>query len=226
MRDVLVDKLRSQLSDLPVNTEAKVAYLLATVRKLLERDNPDPKPFALWMYCHWAMHLELSKPGTTGHFLERIDKFIFNTVAGFAGGLPFSVVDEHRLFRDFIYFDTFRNQLRDLLQRYQLPTDLCDDDNRWFSIVSAYAGIIEAGALSIKDKNASLQAIEKVTFYKGRPYVNQDPRIPFSLRWEAVLKDGRRVESEVEAISSIPGSNMMGHSLRVISASSPKGDNS
>jgi len=47
----IIAKLHEHLSR-PVDTECTVVYLLAEVRKILERDKPDPKPIALWMYCH------------------------------------------------------------------------------------------------------------------------------------------------------------------------------
>ena len=47
MNKDITRKLRNHLSQ-PVNTECAVVYLLAEVRKILERDKLDPKPFALW----------------------------------------------------------------------------------------------------------------------------------------------------------------------------------
>jgi hypothetical protein len=60
----IVSKLMALLSE-PVDTECKVVYLLAEVRKLLERDDPNHNMGSLWMYCHWALHVDLESPKTT-----------------------------------------------------------------------------------------------------------------------------------------------------------------
>jgi len=109
--------------------------------------------------------VDLSRENTTLHFLERIDSFVFNRVSGFPGDGNCSFLDEHHLLREFLYLDTFRDQLRAFLHSYDLPTPLCDDDKAWFSFVSAYAGVIEDGALS-SGKADNLKAIEEVTFMK------------------------------------------------------------
>ena len=59
-RDGIVDKLRLHLRK-PIESECAVVYLLAEVRKLRERDHADHKMEALWMYCHWALHVDLAK---------------------------------------------------------------------------------------------------------------------------------------------------------------------
>jgi hypothetical protein len=155
-RDI-VAKLREHLA-VPIRDEPGVVYLLCEVRKLLERERPDPKPFALWMFCHWALHVDLSHSKTTLEFLQRVDNFVLNTVAGFTGDGPWSCVDEGHLLRDFAYLDTFRNQLREVLGSYDLCTDLCDNDESWYAFLSAYAGVIEDGTLSSNaDKSDPLQ---------------------------------------------------------------------
>lgn len=50
----VVGKVAPFLSE-PIDSEYKVVYFLAEVRKLLERDDPDQKMGSLWMYCHWAL---------------------------------------------------------------------------------------------------------------------------------------------------------------------------
>ena len=77
-RDI-IGKLRDHLAE-PVETECAVVYLLAEVRKILEREKPDPKPFALWMHCHWALHVNLTRTPTTIAFLHRVDDFVTATV--------------------------------------------------------------------------------------------------------------------------------------------------
>ena len=142
----IVRKLRDHLED-GVDTECKVVYLLAEIRKILEQDRPDPKPFALWMYCHWALHVNLSYASATLQLLERIDMHVSHTVAGLTEVGTFDIFDEERLFRELIYFTAFREQLRQFLINHLLPTDICDNAARWSDFVAVYAQVIKDGEL-------------------------------------------------------------------------------
>ena len=73
----IVSKLNKHLSQ-SVETECSVVYLLAEVRKILEKDTQDPETFALRMYCHWALHVDLTYRNTTKHLLEKVDIFVLN----------------------------------------------------------------------------------------------------------------------------------------------------
>jgi hypothetical protein len=104
--DKTVEKLRAHLGTL-INSECAVVYLLSEVRKLIERDGPpDGISFALKMYCHWALHLNLDSPKSTQGFLDSVDKFVLKNV--FPGNSPtwsadyeddgmFSFMDGHYL---------------------------------------------------------------------------------------------------------------------------------
>lgn len=196
----IISKLRDHLSR-PINTECAVVYLLAEVRKILDKVQQEPKPFALWMYCHWALHVDLTHSRTTLTFLKPVDDFIVNTVAGFEPDDSYQMLDSHRLFCDLIFLDTFRSQLRQFLQDHDhLPTELCDRDDWWFPFLSAYAGVIEDGALSSETaKNDGLRAIEKVVFSKGRMPIAADGLFDFIVQWDVVLKDGRVCRGGFEA---------------------------
>jgi hypothetical protein len=195
----IVGKLRDHLA-LPVDTEPAVMYLMAEVRKLLDRDDPQHKNLALWMYCHWAVHVDLTNTNTTLHFLEQVDDFITDTVAGLTPNRPYKLIDSHRLFREFVYWEAFRKQLTDVLKSYGLPTDLCDEDPKWFAFLTAYAGVIEDGALSSESKKKdTLKAVDKVTFSKGHTPFSSTAHLPFSIQWDIVLKDGRECRATLEA---------------------------
>lgn len=75
MKDQLVEKLRAAISE-EIVSECQVVYILAECRKLLDKYPPDKLPFALKIYCHWALHVDLTNPGTTGEFMEGVDRFV------------------------------------------------------------------------------------------------------------------------------------------------------
>jgi hypothetical protein len=194
--NAIVDKLRAALSD-AVDSECKVVYILAESRKLLESYPPDPLPFALKLYCHWALHVDLESPGTTLPFLKRVD----NYVAGLLVAKE-DLIEAHAMMREFVLLDTFKQQFRKLLQAFNLPTEICDDDKRWQQFLKHYAGVIEDGSLSCEAKTQRLKLVKEVIFGKGRRALSHDFYAPFDLAWTIVLLDRRKVTVEVNASAS------------------------
>jgi hypothetical protein len=204
--DAIVRKLRIALSD-AVDSECKVVYILAETRKLLDTYPPDPMPFALKLYCHWVLHVDLDNPRTTLPFLERADKYAASVLAGNK-----DMLEQHRMLREFVFLDTFRQQFKKFLQAYNLPTGVCDEDPRWHEFLKHYAGVIEDGSLSCQAKTrplklkSKLKLINEVVFTKGRTAATSENfYIPFRLAWTIVLIDGRKLTVEVQA--SAPNGN-------------------
>ena len=191
MRDSIVDKLRTILAG-AVDDECKVMYVLAEARKLLEKYPVDPAPFALKLYCHWALHIDLSNPMTTRPFLERVDRYVESILAG-----SVNVNEEHRMLREFVYWDTFRDQFAQFLTAYDLPREICEQVPRWSKFLKSYAGIIEDGSLCCRAEN-NFAFIRDVVFTKGRSRTD-DNFIPFDLSWRIGLLDGRTMIVDVSA---------------------------
>ncbi len=195
----IVSKLRDHLSR-PLDTECAVVYLLAEVRKLLDRDDPNHVNLALWMYCHWALHVDLTNTNTTLHFLELLDDYITAYLSDLTPNKPDTLHDSEKRLKEFAFWESFRSQLRAVLRSYSLPTEFCDDDQSWFAYLSAYAGVIEDGALSSESKRKdTLKAVDRVVFKKGDEPVSPTPHLPFIIQWDIFLKDGRECKVSVEA---------------------------
>jgi hypothetical protein len=212
MKNAIVEKLRRHLS-CPLDTECEVVYLLCEIRKLLDKQRVEPTPFALRLYCHWALHVDLSRPSTTMPFLTKVDNYVFNKLN--AGETEETLLEEHALFRDFVYLETFRKELSQFLALNDLPTSLCDEDARWFAFLAAFASIIEDGSLACQSKDPDeLRLVKRVTFTRV-PQVTPDGHVPFGIKWDVLLKDKRRVEVEVGTRAN---HNLMRWSLRLIRA--------
>jgi len=211
MKDSIIKKIRTIL-DSGVDSECKVSYVLAESRKLLETYPPDPAPFALRLYCNWALHIDLDHTKTTLPFLQRLDEF----VASVLGEKNEDIVLEHRMLREFIFLDTFRVQFSELLNSYALPTKLCDDDNLWHEFLTHYAGIIEDGSLSCRSNSPTLKWVKEVVFTKGR--TRTDGFIPFDLTWEIQLLDGRTLAVSVSAMDHPTAGLMMRQHLHIHAA--------
>ena len=199
----------------PIKTEASVVYLLAQVRKVLERERPEPKPLSLWLHCHWALHVQLTDPRTTKELLEQVDAFIMDSVSGFDGAGRLSFGASHNLFKDLVSLNGFRSQLDYFLNKHSLPSALCTSNDRWASFISNYIKVIEDGELSTaKDKKYKLTAIEKIVFRID----DRKPRTskhPFSMQWDIFLKDGRIYQLELDANRDL---SMMSHGGNLIPA--------
>jgi hypothetical protein len=166
-------------------------------------------PFALKLYCHWALHVDLTHPKTTLPFLERVDRFAESVLSGNT-----DVVEEHRMFREFLFLDTFKEQFRQFLKAYDLPVDVCDNENRWHGFLRLYAGIIEDGSLSCEAKNSGLRLANEVTFSKKS--AGQKGRImPFALTWTIGLLDGGSMEVDVNAAFFPNGEKMLIHGVHL-----------
>lgn len=205
MKDSIVKKLRAVLNG-RIDSECKVSYILSESRKLLEKYPPDEPPFALSLYCNWALHIDLDRPKTTLPFLTRVDEFVASVLAR----KDADIVLEHRIFREFVFLDTFRAQLKAFLAAYGLPTAICDEDSRWHEFITHYAGIIEDGSLSCDGKNLPLKRIREVIFTKGR--ARHDSYVPFDLSWQIELLDGSSILVEVRAADFV-GGKMIVHGL-------------
>lgn len=199
MKNAIVEKLRPVLSA-AVDSEYKVVYILAESRKILETHPINPEPFALKLYCHWALHVDLDHPKTTRPFLEQVEKYVVSVLAG-NQDIPL----ENRVLREFVFLETFRQQFAGFLRTHGLPTEVCDDDDRWHEFLVHYAGVIEDGALSCSAKSQPLALVNKVVFTKGRAVQNH--YTPFGLAWTIFLVDGRNLK--VEARASAPNGREM-----------------
>lgn len=192
----IVEKLRATLTK-RVDCEATVVYVLAETRKLLEANPPDPEPFALRMYCHWALHVDLTHANTTLQFLTRVEAYVQSAL----NGNP-NFQEEHRMLRDFLFLDTFKGQFKRFLEGHRLPITVCDEHDRWQEFVMHYAGVIDDGSLSCFARGQQLPHVKDVVFRKGRAMEVEEGYLPFRLLWEINLHDGRRLD--VEAATAPP----------------------
>jgi hypothetical protein len=199
----IVMKLNAVLAE-PVDSECKVVYVLCEVRKLLEHVPAHQRPFALNMYCHWALHVELHGKDTVTPFLQQIDAYVDGVLVG-----PEDFGASNRMVRDFVFLDTFRSQLRDFFQTNGVGTELTDDDARWNEFVRHYAGVIEDGSLSIRAQNHGLKHVKQVTFVKGRDAIGEFAQIPFDMMWSVALLDGRNLDIDVNARPAQNGAGQM-----------------
>jgi hypothetical protein len=179
----IVEKLRRILFE-PVDSECKVVYILAESRKLLEASAPDPSLFALKLYCHWALHVNLTHADVTLPFLQGAEKYSLSMLEGNS-----DIAGEHNVLKDLVGLETFRQHFRLFLQAHDIPLNVCDDDERWHQFLTHYAGVIEDGSLTCsvrKGQPNPLTLVEKVMVQKGRDQPGF--KMPFSLVWTILFR--------------------------------------
>ncbi len=115
------------------------------------------------------------------------------------------------MLREFVFLDTFREQFRQFLQAFNLPTAVCDEDARWNAFLTHYAGVIEDGSLSCKAKKAnSLKLVSEVVFTRGRMAAGSEHfHLPFRVTWTIILRSGQELTLEL-AVSRPDGNEMIG----------------
>lgn len=202
MKESIIRKLDCILAS-PIDSECKVVYVLAECRKLLEKA-PCPDSFALKLYCHWALHVDLDNPRTTLPFLEKADEYARSLLAGSK-----DIAGENRALHEFA-FDTFRSQLGAFLKNYDLPTALCEEKERWHEFLTYYSKVVEDGSISCRAPTKKMGVISEVVFTRGREVTGF--YLPFGLLWTLHLQDGGRLEVEVKA------SSPTGHEMVLVSS--------
>lgn len=193
MRAELHDKLNVHLGR-GIKTEADVVYFLTLLRKLWEADGKPPSPIYLWM--HWALHVNLDRQIATKNFLKELDEYIseyFKTKKRPA--------DPPKLL-----LQNFRGGLSQTLEGLGVSTRLCKFDSDWNNFLNLYSSVIKDGSLTCEAAEQDLTYVEKVTFKKGEALGNED--LPFRLIWEVHIKNKPDI-SKLQ-ITSIPYERLHG----------------
>lgn len=132
-------KLASELADLPINSEARVVYILVQIRKLLDHNgNSHPIRF----YCNWALHTELVKKPAQDWLLKlsnMTDSQVIQVV---------SLKDLKKLSKDY-------------LTNNNLNTDLTDVDDNWSSFHKHLVNILIDTPIASHHSSISYLALEK-----------------------------------------------------------------
>ena len=108
------------------------------------------------LFCHWALHVTLTRPGTTWPFLRRIDEYLENNLG------PSPSLTDGGLFQELAFLETFQSQLRQFFVTHNLATALTDDDSKWQTFLTYYAGVIEDGSIACGGNSTRLRHVDRV----------------------------------------------------------------
>ena len=127
MKAAILDKITRELSN-DIDTEPKVLYLLAEIRKYLEGCNQGEKDKYpnLYFYCNWVLHIKLSGSSAI-KILNRFESIFLGMNNLKEMGTIFKKQE-----RDFYLFVDLKKELRSFLEVNDIPTELLGSRGRWF----------------------------------------------------------------------------------------------
>ena len=136
MESEIVQKLQAFLASGAVNDECRVVYLLAQIRKLLERsDSPQTQNHTLKFYCNWALHVKLDRNPAASDFLSEVDPIL--TISASLNQV------EHERLNHLLTLQSFRDELKNFLSENGIDTVICDLDDHWNLFLHAYSNVVE-----------------------------------------------------------------------------------
>jgi hypothetical protein len=147
MADELCRKLTAELGK-GITTEAQVVYLMAGIRKLIERDDVADKYDTLNFHCNWALHAKLDREAAT------IILHLFDSAEGQKReGGDYEELSPLKGEIDRISkMERFKDQMRSFLEQYQLPPMTLDGRDRWTHFLHLYTQVIQDTPLQIRPR--------------------------------------------------------------------------
>jgi hypothetical protein len=180
------EKLKNELSK-GIKTEPQALYLLAEVRKLIERDQAKGQYPDLKFHCDWALHSKLEGRAAqkilikfdAAHPLLRDQKLHLRDLS------PFLRSEINRISR----MRSFEEQMFQFLQDYGLPPLTRKGADGWAHFLHLYAGIVEDVPLIVRGTKA--QHIAMVVLHLERAKKKIAGETLFAVTWSIHDKNGQ-----------------------------------
>ena len=127
MKEAILEKINLELSN-DIDTELKVLYLLAEIRKYIDRCGQEEKNKYpnLYFYCNWVLHIKMDR--TPAKIILNRFESIFSSTNNMKEMSNIFIKQES----DFYSFVDLKKELLDFLKVNDLPTELLKNSNRWF----------------------------------------------------------------------------------------------
>lgn len=137
MTDAILEKLSKELSG-NIDTEAKVLYILAEIRKFIDGCGKDEKKKYpnLYFYCNWVLHFEMDRTPAQ-QILERFKKMLSNTANIKEMELLFTKEE-----KNFYSFKELKKELNLFFNGYSIQTKLLKENARWLDFKKLLVAIL------------------------------------------------------------------------------------
>ena len=175
--------LRSGIMD-----EAQVVYLMAGIRKLLERKEAKEQYKYLKFHCDRTLHSKLE--GTAAQdVLKYFDAANWHLKAG--AELRKLPADLRREIDNISQMKHFEEELDSFLKGNSLPSIDTARHDGWIHFLHLYAKVVEGCPLVISQKNADNSDVVSVTVDLELAKQPVDDNLPFKVTWTVEDKNGR-----------------------------------
>lgn len=158
MTEEIVRKLTAKIEN-GITTEVQVVYVLAGIRKLIERDDLGAQYPALNFHCDWVLHSKLDRAAAKA-ILREFDAAHPLLKSGMA--LPRALQNK---IDDISKMRTFEEELTRFLEKHGLPP-IAQDVDGWSHFLHLYTQVIQDIPLMVKASSGdATQHISKVVVH-------------------------------------------------------------
>jgi len=163
-RDI-IEKLKEQIES-GITTEVQVVYLVAGIRKLIERDEAQEDFPLLRFHCDWALHSRMDRAGA-----RRLLKIFDEAHLNFKNSLEWSDLPkpvQHDL-DEIAKMRGFEREFEKFLDEYGLPQLTREHRDGWVRFLRLYAKVVEDIPLCVDAENGKkadeIRSISRVTMH-------------------------------------------------------------
>jgi hypothetical protein len=187
MTEEIIKKLTAELSK-GITTEAQVVYVLAGIRKLIERDDKATAYSALNFHCDWVLHSKLDRAGAKAVLR------LFDAVQPLLKGEKDLPQPLQREIDDISKMRSFEKELTGFLAEYGLPPVAHDADG-WSHFLHLYTRVIQDIPLVVKPSSPdAAQNISKIVVHfeaarETQKFEDREDSV-YRVVWEILDKDG------------------------------------
>jgi hypothetical protein len=145
MTDEIIRKLTAELNPPGINTEAKVVYLMAGLRKLIERDQLGEKFSVLKFHCDWVLHSKLE--GTAAKEILAM----FDKAEGLMHNTPYEKLPAslRRKIDNISKMESFEEEMSSCFAHYNLPAIMHAGADGWTHFLHLYTQVVQDIPLSV-----------------------------------------------------------------------------
>lgn len=135
MEDNILEKIAKELNS-GIDTEAKVLYFLAEIRKVLSLTNN--RTVSLKIFCDWVLHSELTYQSTINYFSNKFETYIDES----SNSTEVSEAIKSNQ-RNFLKLNELKTELDNFLKSNGLQTNIIDDNSYWVKFIKLLLEILK-----------------------------------------------------------------------------------
>ena len=135
MKDNILEKISKELRS-GIDTEAKVVYFLAEIRKMLSLTNN--RMISLKIFRDWALHSELTYPNTIAYFSNKFEPYI--DASSDSKEVSKAILANQS---NFFKLNELKTELDIFLRSNGLQTNIIDDVGHWIKFITSLLEILK-----------------------------------------------------------------------------------